>query len=84
MSKLAKVEKDELREIIEKHQKKHPGCKLNERRCRYEIADDCIGKADKSHFKKSVWMCKRCTSMYNRNYYEQNIQGQKKKKTTKK
>lgn len=82
MSKLSKADKEAFQAILEKHQKKHPGCKLSERRCRYELSEECIGKADQSEFKGTAFMCKNCTSAYNHAYYEKKKSKKKSKKRT--
>jgi hypothetical protein len=70
MTRISKAEKEEYRMVLEKHQKKHPGCKLNERRCKPQLSDECIVKGDKSEFHKTAATCKHCISVINHQYYE--------------
>ncbi len=69
-SRMSKADKEELKALLNKHQKKHPGCRLSERKCKSELADDCIGKGDKSEFHKTAATCKRCLCIVNHQYYE--------------
>jgi hypothetical protein len=65
--------KEVYRLALEKHQKKHPGCTLNEKVCRREISDECIGKGDISEFVKRENICKQCEIVRMKKYYEEVI-----------
>jgi hypothetical protein len=69
MTRMSKVEKEALAHLLAKHQKKHPSCKLGERKCKAKLAEDCIGKGDVSEFHKTAAKCKRCLVIVNRLYY---------------
>ena len=69
MSKQRKAEKEAYRLLLEKHQQKHPGCKLNERKCRVGIAEDCSDIADDSEFLRGSHRCKRCAAVISNQYY---------------
>lgn len=69
-TRISKADKEVLKALLEKHQKKHAGCKLNERRCRAKLSDDCIVKGDKSRFHATAYTCKECLVIVNRKYYE--------------
>jgi hypothetical protein len=57
--------------VLEKHQKKHPGCALNEKRCKYSLTKDCIDKGVISEFMKNRSMCKPCETERQKKYYEE-------------
>lgn len=78
MSKLGKVEKEALKALLTKHQKKHPGCKLNEKVCAYKESEDCIGKGDVSNFSKGS-RCDMCRIVANHEYYERVVAKKRKK-----
>jgi hypothetical protein len=79
-TRMSKDEKEAVARLLEKHQKKHPGCKLSERRCRVNMADDCIGKGPVSEFHKTAAKCKRCIVLVNREYYDRVTSRRSKKK----
>lgn len=62
---------------LEKHQKKHPGCKLNEKVCKYRSTKDCIVKGDISNFLKTTQICKTCEAERQRKYYEEVTQAKR-------
>lgn len=83
MTRISKIEKEALAHLLAKHQKKHPGCKLGERRCKAELAEDCIGKGAISEFHKTASKCKRCLVIVNQEYYAKmhpKVDSKKKKK----
>jgi hypothetical protein len=84
-TRLSKAEKEAFQVLLAKHQKKHPGCKLNERKCNSELSENCIGKGNKELFHKTAATCLECLKVVNHNYYERTKETQKqnKKKTTK-
>ncbi len=53
-TRMSKADTEMVATLLAKHQKKHPGCRLSERKCKSELADDCIGKGDKSEFHKTA------------------------------
>jgi hypothetical protein len=65
--------KEVYRLALEKHQKNHAGCALNEKLCKYSLSDECIGKGDISEFTKKRSMCKPCEIVRLRKYYEEVI-----------
>ena len=68
-TRMSKAEKEEMKALLEKHQQRHPGCKLNEKRCKSQLSDECIVRGDKSEFHKTAATCKRCISMLNHQHY---------------
>lgn len=72
-TKLSKAEKEAYLVILKKHQKKHPGCGLNERVCKAKLAKDCIGKGAISEFHATASKCKRCLVIVNSNYYKAHV-----------
>jgi hypothetical protein len=80
-SKKNTVEKEAMRELLRKHRLKHPGCKLNEKRCRSGISEDCIVKGDKSKFQKTGGCCKKCIAVINHEYYERVTKEKRRKKS---
>jgi hypothetical protein len=69
-SRLTKSDREAMQVLLEKHQKKHPGCSLGERRCSKELADDCVGKGDKSLFVNGGSRCNKCIVIIQREYYD--------------
>jgi hypothetical protein len=65
--------KEVYRLALEKHQKKHPGCSINEKVCKYSLSKECIGKGDISDFRKRENICKACKSVHMQKYYEEVI-----------
>ena len=78
-TRMTKADKLAMQVILEKHQKKHPGCKISERRCKSKLSEECIVKGDSSLFHPTAATCKKCISVVNRNFY-QNVTSQKEKK----
>lgn len=78
----SKAEKEIIKVLLKKHQRKHPGCKLNEKRCKVGLSDKCLVKADKSKFHVTSSTCKPCLIIVNRNYYER-VTIKKREKTKK-
>ncbi len=64
-TRMTKAEKEAIQLLLAKHQKRHPGCKLSEKRCKSKLSDECIGRGDKSEFHKTAATCKRCMSVIN-------------------
>jgi hypothetical protein len=73
MTRMTRAEKEVYAAMLAKHQRKHPGCKLNEKRCRFEYSNKCVGKADLSYFKGASHMCQPCRSWYNHQYYAKSV-----------
>ena len=69
-SRMNKADKEALKVLLEKHQRKHPGCKLSEKKCNSKLSGDCIVKGDMSLFQKTGAICKECVSAINQQYYE--------------
>jgi hypothetical protein len=69
-SRLTKSDKEAMQALLEKHQKKHPGCSLGQRRCSKKLSDDCIRKGDKSEFLNGGSRCKNCVAIMQKEYYE--------------
>jgi len=80
-TKKSAVEKEMIKELLRKHQRKHPGCKLHEKRCRSEVAENCIGKGDMSKFHKTGAVCKKCLVQINHDYYEKVTKDRRRKKS---
>ncbi len=70
LTNMSKQMKEVFRLALEKHQKKHPGCKLNEKVCKYRLTKECIVKGDISNFLKTSHICKSCEAERQRMYYE--------------
>ena len=64
-----KSDREAMQVLKEKHQKKHPGCSLSERRCRKELSDDCVGMGDKSEFLNGGARCIPCVAVQQKEYY---------------
>jgi len=69
-TRMTNAEREAINVLIAKHQRKHPGCKLNERRCKAELSEDCIGRGDISEFHKTSSTCNACLSEVNREFYQ--------------
>ena len=66
----SKAEQEVYKTLLEKHNRKHPGCKLNQKVCRMKTSDECIGKGDLSSFMKGKSTCKMCYAHWQKEYYE--------------
>jgi hypothetical protein len=69
-SRLTKSDKEAMQVLLDKHQKKYPGCSLGQRRCSKKLADDCVRKGDKSEFLNGGSRCKKCVAIIQKEYYE--------------
>ena len=69
-TKLSKSDHEEFQALLKKHQKKHPGCKITERRCRYENSSECIGKGTDDQFHKTSHRCLKCKGASDKVYYD--------------
>ena len=70
MTKISKVDKAIYQALLLKHQKKHAGCDLSERRCKYSDAEDCIVQGSIDQFHAHTSRCNRCKVVANKEYYE--------------
>ena len=69
-TKLSKADHEEFQALLKKHQIKHPGCKLSERRCRFAITSECIGKGTDDQFHKTSHRCLKCKGASDKVYYD--------------
>ncbi len=72
--------KEVYRLAVEKHQRKHPGCSLNEKICKFGITDKCIEQGDISEFRKGRNICNQCDIVRLKRYYD-DVLGEKRATT---